>query len=149
MARALTGPIRGDVHSVPAVAHVAEPLGSVAAEIDEHGVAVVGLAPPESAVFIGSDHVDHRHGGLDAQSCRERRVGFRGVEMPVPPVVSDELRERSGLAQHRVDQPHAVVAVEFPEAEELRPKVPNAVELADGSRERAAVAAAWSDCSVS
>ena len=115
----LTGPVGGDVRAVRAAVDVAEPARAVAGQVDEDGVAVVGLAPLEPVVLGAAHHVGHRHRRLDQQDGRQRRVRRGAVQVPVEVVVPDEVGHRSPARQHLVEQRRRRVAVDVPEGGDL------------------------------
>ncbi len=73
---------RDHVHPV-AAAHAAEALGSVARQVDEEALAVVGFADAQALLLARPDHVDQRQRDLDADALGERSVGRGGVQVPV------------------------------------------------------------------
>jgi len=76
---------------------------------------VVGGAHPEPVKLPGPDHVGERHRGLDGHPVGQRRVWRRGVQVVVPLVVLDQLRQGARLPEQRVDQPGGGVLVHAPQ----------------------------------
>ena len=94
-ARRAAGAVRRDRVAVRA-RRAAEASRPVAREVEDEAVAAVVGAHRQAREFVGADDVDHRHRGFDDDAAIEGRVGGRGVDVPVEPVVAHELRERVG-----------------------------------------------------
>ena len=100
---AAAGAVRRDCVAVRA-RRGAEASRPVAREVEDEAVAAIVGAHRQAREFVGADDVDHRHRAFDDDTAIEGRVGRRGVDVPVEPVVAHELRERVGLGEHRVDE---------------------------------------------
>jgi len=61
-------------------------------------------ADPEPTQLIGTDHVDHGHSGLYRHPGRERGGVSRRVQVVVPLVVANQLRQGVKLEQQLVQQ---------------------------------------------
>ena len=91
-----------DVEPVAAGAGVAVALGAVAGEVDEHLVAVGGLAPAQPLAFAGGDDVGEGHPAVDREVLGQRGAGREVVHVPVVAVVVGQPRGDRGLGDQGV-----------------------------------------------
>jgi hypothetical protein len=87
-----------------------------------HVAAVSGGAYPEPLQLAGPDHVGEGHRRVHCHPVRQRRLGRRGVDVIIPAVVLDQLRQRAGLAKQRVDEFGGLVRADSPNPVQSQPE---------------------------
>ena len=126
----LAGPVGGDVGPVAAAA-VAEPAGPVLGQVDEHVVAVLGVAQLEPVELARADDVHEGHGALDRHPRGQRRLAGGRVEVVLPGVVLDQLGEGVAVAEQGVDRLDRAVLVEEPQLAQSRSQRADLAQLLD------------------
>jgi len=107
----------------------AEPAGPVLRQVDHHVVAVGRRADQQARELAGPDDVGEGHRRVHRHPVGERRFRRRGVDVVVPAVVLEQLRQRPGVPQQRVDKVGGLVLGHFPQPREARPEPPDLLEF--------------------
>src|SRR5215470_14155892 len=103
MGRRATGPVGGDVDAVAAGAAVAKAPALVPRQVDEYSITSWRRARTNPAAGPGDDEFGEAHRAVRRDPVGERGAGPCDVDVRRAAVMADDLRDRSGLGQHRID----------------------------------------------
>lgn len=124
--------------TVRAVSRIAVALGPVPCQVQEDGVAISGCTGPQPVELPAAQGIGNGHRSFGGHPVLERSRRRSAVQVPVPSVMADHLREGARVAQELIGSGCKAFLVCCPELVQPGAQVSDCPQFTRGAGARAA-----------